>query len=232
MQALTEEQFKAALPSNMKRDINPMLIMRINNVIDNETEWEVFRENLLSFTHILQEGKFKMSQYINAVRYVGYKVMGYTNKDAYAKTFPEKIEEFSRRNISAKDISSYTTAYNKSKLVNLIFEQTLIPTHILNAPIFQRAINVQMEIMLDDKVSAKVRSDAANSLLTHLKAPETKKMELDIGIKPGGIIDEYQAAMKMMVEKQQELIRQGGDVKTITNARIKHDSGEDIIDIG
>lgn len=62
--------------------------------------------------------------------------------------------------VSEKDQSSYISAYHKSKLVNLIFEQTLIPIHILNAPLLQQAINVQAELMLTAN-SEKVRSDAA-----------------------------------------------------------------------
>ena len=226
--ALTEEQFKEALPPGMKKSINPLLIMRINNILDSPDEWEMFKENLLSYVSVLQQGKFKMDSYINAVRYVSYKVMGCTNKDAYRKTFPEKYQRFIAEGVSAKDIASYSTAYNKSKLVNLIFEQTLIPTHILNAPLFQKAINVQAEIMTDTEVSPKTRSEAANSLLTHLKAPETKKMELDIGISHNSVIDDYQAAMTKMVEQQMKLINAGGDVKQIANASIKT---EEVIDI-
>lgn len=229
VQALTEEQFRDALPTGMKKAINPLLIMNINNTLENEEEWEVYKENILSYTGVLQHGKFKMDQYLNAVRYVGYKVMGMTNKDAYEKTFPDKIRGFLAKGVAAKDIASYTTAYNKSKLVNLIFEQTLIPTHILNAPMFQKAINVQASIMLNEDVSAKVRSDAANSLMTHLKAPETKKVELDIGISQSSIIDDYQKSISLMVSQQMKLIEAGGDVKAIANASIK--PSEEVIDV-
>ena len=226
--ALTEEQFKAALPADMKKSVNPVLVMRINNILDSPEEWENFKENLLSYTSVLQQGKFKMDSYINAVRYVGYKVMGCTNKEAYQRTFPEKYAQFVADGVAQKDIASYSTAYNKSKLVNLIFEQTLIPTHILNAPLFQQALNVQASIMNDVDVSAKVRSDAANSLLTHLKAPETKKVELDIGISQGSVIEDYQNAMAKMVEQQMKLISAGGDVKQIANAPIVN---QEVIDI-
>ena len=188
--ALTEEQFKAALPREMRKAVNPLLIMRVNNTLSSPEEWEQYKENLLSYASVLQQGKFKISSYINAVRYVGFKVMGCTNKEAYRKTFPDKYAGFINDGVSDKDIASYTTAYNKSKLVNLIFEQTLIPVHIINAPLFQKAINVQAEIMLNEDASFKVRSDAANSLMTHLKPPETKKFELDVGIRQDSIIDD------------------------------------------
>jgi len=226
--ALTEEQFKAALPADMRKSVNPLLIMRINNIINCPEEWENFKENLLSYTNILQMGKFKMESYINAVRYVGFKVMGFTNKDAYRSTFPDKYAKFIADGVKEKDIASYSTAYNKSKLVNLIFEQTLIPTHILNAPLFQKALNVQADIMNDPGVPARDRTAAANSLLTHLKAPVTKKLELDIEVTQGSVIEEYQQAMAKMVSQQLKLIAAGGNIKQITNAGIKN---EEVIDI-
>lgn len=232
MQALTVEQFKAALPADMKKSVNPMLIMKINNVLDSPEEWDQYKENLLSYVSVLQMGKFKMEQYIHAVRYVGFKVMGCTNKDAHSKTFPDKHLNWVATGVSSKDVASYTTAYNKSKLVNLIFEQTMIPTHILNAPLFQKALNVQAEIMMDADVSPKVRSDAANSLLTHLKAPEVKKVELDIGPAASSVIDDYQVMMSKMVDKQLELMEAGGDVKDITNAPVRLPaSTEEVIDV-
>lgn len=228
MTALTEEEFKAALPAPMHKSVNPLLVMRVNNVLSNPEEWEQYKENLLSYTHVLQMGKFKMDSYINAVRYVGFKVMGCTNKDAYKRTFPEKYNRFIADGVAEKDIASYTTAYNKSKLVNLIYEQTLIPSHILNAPLFQRAINVQAEIMTNEGASFKVRSDAANSLMTHLKPNETKKVELDIGVHQSSVIDDYQQAITLMVENQMKLIKAGGDVKEIANAPIPT---EEVIDV-
>ena len=231
MEALTTEQFKEALPDGMQKNVNPLLMMQINNTLETPEEWGAYKENLLSYTSVLRMGKFKMEQYINAVRYVGFKVMNYTNKDAYKKTFPTKYATFKANNVSDKDISSYTAAYNKSKLVNLIFEQTLIPTHILNAPMFQKAINVQAEIMMDEAVSPKVRSDAANSLMTHLKSPEVKKVELDIGPVVGNIIEDYEMIMKKMAAKQRELMLEGGDVKEITNTSIKPEDKEGAINI-
>jgi len=218
--ALTEEEFKAALPAKMTKSINPLLMMRINNTLSSPEEWEQYKDNLLTYAHVLQQGKFKMDKYLNAVRYVGFKVMGHTNIASYRKTFPDKYDKFINDGVSKKDISRYCTAFNKSKLVNLLFEQTLIPTHIINAPYFQQAINKQIAIMNNDDASFKVQSDAANSVLTHLKPPETKKVELDIGVHTDSVIDDYKEAMANMVAKQLELIKAGGDVKQIANAAI------------
>ena len=110
--------------------------------------------------------------------------------------------------MQAKDIASYVTAYNKSKLVNLIFEQTLIPSHVLNQDLYQRALNVQADLMINAK-SEKVRCDAANSLLTQLKAPEVKKVELDIGVKEDGLIAALRATTLELARQQRLMVESG-----------------------
>ena len=97
---------------------------------------------------------------------------------------------------------------NFIKLVNLIYEQTLFPTYILNADIHQRAINHLADLMVNAK-SEKVQSDSANALLTHLKRPETQKVELDIGVKENSAIAELNHTMKVLAARQVELVNSG-----------------------
>jgi hypothetical protein len=217
---MTEEQFKAALPVQVKKLVTQELMDQINQTLSSPETMELYKENLLSYASVLKEGRFKMTSYISAVKYVSFKLLGSTNRDAYIKTFPDKYARFLADGVPDKDIASYSTAYNKSKLVNLIYEQTLIPLHVLNAPIQQAAINTLAHLM-NNAVSEKVRSDSANALLTHLKRPETQKIELDIGINQGSVIDDYQMVMAQMVQRQKELILAGGDLKQITNTPIK-----------
>ncbi len=228
---LTVQQFKQVLPVKMRKSINQKLIDKINLTMEHPETLNILRENILSYTHVLNNGRFKLSSYINAVKYCSFKFMGDTNRSAYIRTFPDKYNQFIKDGVSEKDISSYYTAYNKTKLVYMIMEQAMIPTAILNADMFQDALNVQHSLMYDSKVSPKVRSDAANSLLISLKQSEKVKFELDIGINKGTIIEEYEAAMLLMVKKQQELMAAGGDLLSITNAPIKRITEPEPIDI-
>ena len=220
MDILTLEEFKQALPDKVKKSINQDLIDQINKTLSAPEEYENYRDNLLSYTKVMQDGRFKVSEYISAVKYVSHKLMGCTNIDAYSKTFPDKIQRFATQGVAAKDIASYVTAYNKSKLVNLIFEQTLIPSYVLNQDLYQKALNVQADLMLT-AVSEKVRTDAANSLLTHLKQPEVKKIELDIGVKENSSIDHLRQAT-LELAKQQRLALESGQMmaKDIAHSRI------------
>ena len=205
---LTLDQFKLALPDKVKKSINQELIDQINNTLSDPEMFEQYRDNLISYTKVMADGKFKVTQYIDAVRYVSFKLMGCTNIEAYTKTFPDKYQRFVQQGVQAKDIASYVTAYNKSKLVNLIFEQTLIPSHVLNQDLYQRALNVQADLMINAK-SEKVRCDAANSLLTQLKAPEVKKVELDIGVKEDSSIAALRATTLELARQQRLMVESG-----------------------
>lgn len=205
---LTLDQFQLALPDKVKKSINQELIDQINNTLSDPEMFESYRDNLISYTKVMADGKFKVTSYIDAVRYVSFKLMGCTNIEAYTKTFPDKYQRFVQQGVAAKDIASYVTAYNKSKLVNLIFEQTLIPSHVLNQDLYQRALNVQADLMINAK-SEKVRCDAANSLLTQLKAPEVKKVELDIGVKEDSSIAALRATT-LELARQQRLMMESG----------------------
>lgn len=208
MSALTIDQFKQALPDKVKKSINQELIDQINTTLSDPEMFESYRENLLSYTKVMADGRFKVDSYVQAVKYVSHKLMGCTNIEAYTKTFPDKYQRFVAQGVQAKDIASYVTAYNKSKLVNLIFEQTLIPSYVLNQDLYQRALNVQADLMVNSG-SDKVRCDAANSLLTHLKMPETQKVELEIGVKEDSSISQLRQAT-LELARQQRLAMEAG----------------------
>ena len=224
---MTMEQFKEALPPQMQKGVNQELLNTINSTLKDPEAMEMYKENLLSYTYVLKEGKFKMQQYLNAVRYVGFKVAGLLNIDAYIKTFPDKYQDFLARKVADKDIASYVTAYNKSKLVNLIYEQALIPIHIVNAPLLQKAINVQATLMLTAK-SEKVRSDAAACLIRELRDPEVKtSIKLNVAVQDNNLIQELNDRTMALAVMQQKMIEQG----IFTSLEIAHqplliDSGE------
>jgi len=208
MSVLTVEQFKQVLPDKVKKSVNQELIDQVNNTLSDPEMFEAYRDNLLSYTRVMSDGRFKITSYIEAIKYVSHKLMGATNIEAYIKTFTDKYNRFLAQGVTPKDIASYVTAYNKSKLVNLIFEQTLIPSYVLNQDLYQKALNVQADLMITSK-SDKVRCDAANSLLTHLKMPEVTKVELEIGVREDSSI----AALRettLALSAQQRLMVEAG----------------------
>jgi len=211
---MTPEEFKAVLPIQLKNSVTQDVMDSINQVLSGPESTEIFKENLLSYTRVLLEGKFKMTSYVSAVRYVSFKLLGGTNKAAFTATFPDKISRWTAQGVSEKDQSSYISAYHKSKLVNLIMEQTLIPLHVLNAPTRQEAVNILADLMRNAS-SEKVRSDSAAHILRELKPPEKTKIELDLGAKADKTLDTLRETTRVLVEQQKAMIAQGVPIKTI-----------------
>ena len=207
--ALTTEELKAALPDKVKKSINQVLVDKINTTLSDPELFENYRDNLLSYGRIMAEGRFKVENYVNAVKYVVHKIAGRTNMDAYALTFPDKIQRFTLQNVVPKDIASYVTAYSKSKLVVLLQEQSMIPFWLVNQDNRQKALNLQVELMLDTAVSHKVRAEAANSVLTHTKAPEAQQVELNITTGEDSTIAQLRRATLKLVDQQREAIKDG-----------------------
>lgn len=212
---LTVQQVEKAVPPNLKSAITPQFVDTLNNLSSDPVMAEQMRENFMSYTNVLKEGRFKTEDYLSAVMYVSYKLMNYTNLDAWGRTFPNRYQALVSRGTSSKDIAAHVSAYNKGKLVNLIMEQTLVPSWVLNQDLYQKALNVQADLMAN-AMSEKVRSDAANSILTHLAKPKDNiNTQINIGIGENSGMNELRETLSKLAEQQQQLINQGVSTKSI-----------------
>jgi len=230
MSVLSTEDFKKALPDKLKKNVNQSVIDKVNLLLSDPDMHETYRENLLSYANVMQDGRFKITSYIDAVKYVSHKLRDKTNMSAFSLTFPDKIADWTARGVAPKDMASYVTAYNKSKLVNLILGQTLTPMWILNQDLHQRALNKQAWLM-DNAKSEKVASDAANSLLTHLKQPETQKIELDVGVKEDSSIQALRESTQELVAQQRRMIQSGAmNAQEVAHTRVTVDNASGDVD--
>ena len=153
--------------------------------------------------------------------------MGYTNKDAYGLTFPDRVRSMRAEGKDDKHISSFVYAYNQNKLVNLILEQSLIPVHVLNQDIFQEAIARQAYLM-KHATSEKVQCEAANSLLNALKPPEKSKLDVKVNIEDNSGIKELREALKDVAAYQADQIRNGASTKKIAHTELFDKDGKSI----
>lgn len=211
----TKEELIQALPATVQNGVSDDLVNELNHVITDPDFREAFRDNMISYNRVLSEGKFKLSSYMNAVMYVSYKLMGYNNMDAYSLTFTDKWKTWLQQGKTSQSMSASIAMYNKSKLVNLVYAQAVIPTHVLNQDKFQEAINHQYYLM-KNAASEKVQSDAANSLMIHLKPPEEKQVNLNIGIEETDSIKELKNVIFELAQTQNKAI----EAKTLTAGQI------------
>ena len=207
---------KDSTPKNLRGFINQDVVDMLNQV--DESILEEYRDNFVSYISVLNEGKYKITDYLNAIKYVTYKMLGKNNNEAYITTFPERYKKLKDRGVT--DISSYASAYSSNKLVIAIMQQVLVPVWIVNADVHQRAINEQFKIGTNPNVSPMVRAKALDSVITHTKAPETKQLSIDIGINAGDDLQQLQETMKKLAIQQRDMIEHGFNVKEIAESRI------------
>ena len=216
---ITVQNLKQALPATTKLTVSQSLVDKLNAVTSDPILAEHIRDNFISYNTVMQAGKYTTDEYINAITYCTYKVMGLTNKDAYINTFPQRHRQLVARGASAKDISAYVAAYHKGKLVMSILDQAHISMWLVNQDVYQKAINVQADLMRNAQ-SELVRTQAANSILTHLAKPKDAVPQVAIQINQNTGMNELMDAMAALAEKQVNMIDHGVTAKELAAQRI------------
>jgi len=216
---LSKEDVALALPASLKGSATQQLTDTINQISSDPTVCETVRDHFITFSNVLTEGKWSAAQYVDAIHYVTYKLMGHTNLDAYIKAFPQRYQTLVANGTSSKDISSYVTAYNKGKLPNLIMEKALIPVHVLYQDVWHKALMHQAHLMLNAQ-SEKVQSDAANSVLTHLAKPKDIAPTVAIQINNNSEMEAMKQMMSDLADQQLVTIEAGYTVKEVAAQKL------------
>lgn len=204
---LTIEEVKAAMPAGTRSNIDQAYVDKINAVLADPDTSEQFRDNFLTFSYVITEGKYTLQDYLSAVRYTSFKQMGLKNKEAYEKTFPDRMLKFAAMGKSDKDISAHMSAYHKGKLVQSIMEKSAIEPWLL----YQDAFAVGVRTLVDvcrKSTNDVARASAGNALLTHLKRPEAAKIKLDITTTDTSL-DKLADMMGQFAAAQQQAIASG-----------------------
>lgn len=217
---VTLAEFKEAMPARLRKNVNQGVLDYINNGITDPEVLAVYRENVVGLVSVMSEGRFKLDDYLSAVKFVSYQLLRNNQIDAWAKTFPARYNNMVAAQKTRSEIASVASRYGGSKLVVMLMGQTMMPTHILNAPLFQEALNTQAALMRDAK-SEMVRMQAAGKLMEILKPPEVQKVELDIGVKEDESLKQLRAVTLELAREQRKAIESGAvSVNAIAESKI------------
>lgn len=211
---LTLDMVARALPANLKNAATQTLVDTLNNVATDPEIAEAIRENFLSYTKVLTEGRFKADDYLNAVKFVSFKLMGYNSQESYFRTFPQRHQALVARGATPQEISAYVSMYAKNKLVNLILEQTLVPTWVLNQDLHQEGINKLASLMRTAR-SEFVQAQCATSLVTLLTKPKEVGPLVNINVNENSGMNELKDTLVKLAQQQQDLIKRGVPTKDI-----------------
>lgn len=215
---ITIDEVKKSLPTNLRSSVSQDLVDKLNNIDKDPTVVELVKESFVSYNSVLREGKFSITDYLNAVTYISFRLMNFNNQESYVRTFPDRYAAMKAAGKSEKDISSFVYAYNKNKLVNLVYEQSIIPTWILNQDAYQKAINKQVQLM-NSATSELVQTQAANSILTHLARPkEAANFQLNINTEDTSGMKELRATLEELSRQQISMVQSGIGTKEIAES--------------
>jgi len=216
---MTLEELKAIAPRHSQSLITQSIVDSFNQLEEDEGEdfAEHYKQNFLTLSAVLKTGQYSIKDYMSAVKYVAYKLLSNTDIDAYHLTFPDRYgrlmekwlaEGLPEDDIRGKKISPFVTAYKTGELVQKLAEQALMPSKILNAPMFQDALNVQYDRMYH-AVRDQDRIAAAESVLKYTAPNEITKIELDVGVKGVDEITSLRSEMQRLARQQQIGIEAG-----------------------
>ena len=214
------EAVKRLVPKNQRGMITPEFCEKVEKCVNDPVLAEQIKSNFISYLNVLSTGKFSMDEYLNAVKYVSFKLLNYTNRDAYAATFPDRWERMVKEGVEEKRMDAYVAMYNKSKLVMAIYEQTIVPTYVLNAPLHQEALNVLAKMIKDPSVRGMAKVKACEAILTHTKQPEIVKGELTIGLQENETIAELREVTEQLANTFRASIGKGKTLQDVAEAQI------------
>jgi hypothetical protein len=214
------DDFRKALPSKHRHWLSEELVDKINDMAEDPQLMETFRDNLFGCMDVLSNSRNNVTEYVNAVKYISLRLMGNKDLDAYSIVFPDRYKKLEEKGLSRSEMGSYVAAYNKSKIVVKLMEQTLIPSYIVNAPLHQKAINELVNIGLNGR-SEMARVNALSKVAELTKMPEENRIKLDIGIDNGDAINELRKATQELAKQQKLAIESGANTtKEIAHSNI------------
>lgn len=219
---LVLESVRKLVPKNQRTLITQEFLDKLEASVNDSLVAEQFKENFVTYLNVLSKGKYKMEDYINAVKYVSFKLLGYSNIKAYTATFPERYERLKAE--GQTQIEAFVSMYNKNKLVMQIYEQTIVPSYVLNAPMHQQALNTLAAMIVDDDVRGMTKVKACEAILQYTKQPDVVKGELTIGIEQSDTINDLREITENLADTYKMMLEKKG-------MKLKDVAEADIIDI-
>ena len=208
---LSLESIKKLVPKTQRTLITEDFVDKLEASVKDSVIAEEFKNNFITYLNVLSKGKYKMEDYINAVKYVSFKLLDYSNVKAYAATFPERYQRLVKE---GQQIDAFVSMYNKNKLVIQIYEQTIVPSYVLNAPLHQQALNTLATMIQDEDVRGMTKVKACEAILAYTKQPEVIKGELTIGIEQSDTINDLREVTEQLAETYRKALQ--GGARTLT----------------
>lgn len=212
---LTVEDVQNALPSR-KNAITQELVDVLNEVKDEaEFQGEPLLNTAVVYEKLMINNKASVREFVDAIRFCAYLVtMDDNYTEAYKKTFyyrdfvKERINA-DTKSIKYAELTSAASRYRRNnKLVADLLVYSQAPLEIMFLGWRYKAVGVLADTMMNAKLD-RDKINAAKELLVATKGPETKRIELDIGVKENSAIASLNEQLSVMAGKQVMLLESG-----------------------
>ena len=179
----------------------------IKLIMDTHEAPEEFAEQLVTFSSVLKNGRYKAEGYIKAVQYASYRQMNLSMTKSYKMTWPARCFRDGKPKPTGT-IEALASIYDKTAIVQGILSQMQIPLHIMMMSERVRAANVLAHLMINAD-NERVQMEAADKLLNHINVPETMKVELDVGFKADETLTQLNDTLNKISSIAQDRIKAG-----------------------
>ena len=182
----------------------------IKMIMEHHDAPEEFAEQLVTFSSVLKNGRYKAESYIKAVQYASYRQMNLSMTDAYKRTFPDRcFRKHDQKEPKPRGtIEALASIYDKTAIVQGILTQMQIPLHIMMMSERVRAANVLAYLMVNAE-NERIQMESADKLLNHINVPETMKVEMDVGFKADETLQQLNEKLGQIADIAQSKIKQG-----------------------
>ena len=211
---VTMEDMKRLFPKK-KESITEELVTIINDANNNPFfSGDEFMNTIITYKDVMEKQKASLKDYLAAIRFCAYlESEDYNLTEAYKKSHCHT--EFVRERLDSptnsaeyKQLTNAASRYRKRPLIVQILTQSQLGLHLMFQGEQYRAINVLSDIMVNGR-SEMARVAAAKELLANTKAPETHKLELDIGIRNESAMESLNAQLAQFALQSMEQLKSG-----------------------
>lgn len=219
---ITKQELQMLLPDYQvtKEDVK-----EVNAVLNNETSehFSIFLGMMCEYRDVLGAKECNnFSEYIDAIKFVGYCVGGMDIVEAYTKVKSRNRDILEMKLRGDEELGRLARMYAKSKLIVKLNAAMDYPLHLLFAGYRHQAIEVLRHEMLNAKMS-RDKISAADKLLVHL-APQLETINNNVFINADQVaispINQYKEAFELLANNKAELLegkKSIEEIETIIN---------------
>lgn len=129
------ESVISVLPNDISDDnkkvIAKEIVGQVNEFTDENIK-EKYKENLLSFSSLVQEGsRVRILDYLSAVKFITYRNSGLNITESYKLTKHDEVSEALVQGVSEEKIANRAKAYSQNKIVKDLQRNSQMPLHMV-----------------------------------------------------------------------------------------------------